>query len=92
MMPSWIEVVFRHPLMQSFTYRVPSDQISIGMRVIAPFRSREQEGMTISVSSYAPSDKSYDIKDIIKVIDVKPLLNQRIYSLPNTLQSTIIVA
>ncbi|NIZ40608.1 primosomal protein N' [Entomospira entomophila] len=73
MMPSWIEVVFRHPLMQSFTYRVPSDQISIGMRVIAPFRSREQEGMTISVSSYAPSDKSYDIKDIIKVIDVKPL-------------------
>ncbi|NIZ46897.1 primosomal protein N' [Entomospira nematocerorum] len=71
-MTSWIEVVFRHPLMQSFTYTT-SQHVSIGMRVVAPFGSREQEGIVVSVTGDIPKDVSYEIKDIIRVIDTDAL-------------------
>ena len=55
---------------KTFTYSVPSslvDNIEVGKRVLVPFGRQKLEGFILSICN--ESDFSYEIKDIISVID-----------------------
>lgn len=62
-----------------FTYHVPEDNKDlIGKRVLVPFSSREVEAFVISYSS---KPENYEAKDIIKVVDEEPILNDELMNL-----------
>ena len=65
----------------TFTYHVPSNikDNLIGRRVLVPFANREVEAFVISYSNQ--KDFEYEIKDIIKVIDEEPILNDELLNL-----------
>ena len=65
---------------RTFSYHVPEslkDQIEIGKRVLVPFQNRELEGFIIGISTEA----DYETKDIISVIDERPVLNKELLEL-----------
>ncbi len=65
----------------TFTYHVPDDMLDdniIGKRVLVPFSNRVIEGFVIKYSS-KPED--YLVKDIIKIIDDEPVLNEELLNL-----------
>ena len=65
----------------TFTYHVPDDMLDdnlIGKRVLIPFSNRIIEGFVIKYSS-KPED--YIAKDIIKIIDEEPVLNEELLNL-----------
>ena len=68
------EVVFNVPLDRSFHYLIPAslaDQIEPGVRVIAPFGSRDQVGMVITRLSDSPIAK---LKPIRQMIDASAVI------------------
>jgi primosomal protein N' (replication factor Y) len=62
-----------------FTYKVPSN-ISVirGVRVYVPFGPREIEGFVIKVHNNKPD---FDTKDIIRVVDKKPVLTEELFKI-----------
>lgn len=65
----------------TFTYHVPSnveDNLLIGKRVLVPFSNRTVEGFVLGCD--AKTD-DYEIKDIIKIIDDEPVLNDELINL-----------
>lgn len=65
----------------TFTYHVPSnveDNLLIGKRVLVPFSNRTVEGFVLG---YDAKTDDYEIKDIIKIIDVEPVLNDELINL-----------
>ena len=65
---------------KTFSYHVPSNlekEIAIGKRVLVPFQKRELEGFIINILD----EVSYETKDIIKVIDENPVLNEELLEL-----------
>lgn len=67
---------------QMFTYAVSPDlvdKIKIGIRVTVPFGSRKIEGFIIGINNNIKSD--YELKEIIDVIDEKPVLNEELLDL-----------
>lgn len=72
----YVNVVFELPLYQSFTYHVPENyqnQSLLFKRVLAPFRNYKKRGIIIETDVEKPDFK---IKDILEVIDNKPLFNE----------------
>lgn len=62
----------------TFTYHVPSnveDNLLIGKRVLVPFSNRTVEGFVLG---YDAKTNDYEIKDIIKIIDEEPVLNDEL--------------
>ena len=62
-----------------FTYTVPScmkEEIEVGKRVLVPFGKQKIEGFIIEIHN--KKEISYETKDIIKVIDEKPVLNKEL--------------
>lgn len=62
----------------TFTYHVPSnveDNLLIGKRVLVPFSNRMVEGFVLG---YDAKTDDYEIKDIIKIIDDEPVLNDEL--------------
>ncbi len=62
----------------TFTYHVPSnveDNLLIGKRVLVPFSNRTVEGFVLG---YDAKTDDYEIKDIIKIIDDEPVLNDEL--------------
>lgn len=65
----------------TFTYHVPSnveDNLLIGKRVLVPFSNRMAEGFVLG---YDAKTDDYEIKDIIKIIDDEPVLNDELINL-----------
>ena len=62
---------------KTFTYKVPEklkNEIEIGKRVIVPFQNRELEGFVMDFAI----NVDYEVKDIIAIIDEKPVLNEEL--------------
>lgn len=65
----------------TFTYHVPSNvenNLLIGKRVLVPFSNRTVEGFVLG---YDAKTNDYEIKDIIKIIDDEPVLNDELINL-----------
>ena len=65
----------------TFTYHVPSNvenNLLIGKRVLVPFSNRTVEGFVLG---YDAKTDDYEIKDIIKIIDDEPVLNDELINL-----------
>ncbi|MFA5459485.1 MAG: DEAD/DEAH box helicase, partial [Bacilli bacterium] len=67
---------------QLFSYRVPKElepQIKIGVRVKVPFGRTKVEGFVLDLSAFIKT--TYQLKDIIKIVDLKPVLNKEMLAL-----------
>ncbi|MFP4363443.1 MAG: primosomal protein N' [Spirochaetia bacterium] len=73
-MPLYAEIVFRLPLDKSFTY-LSEETITIGDRVLAPFRGRKLHGFVISVTNEKPN-VGFSLHKIIRKASPVPLFDQ----------------
>lgn len=65
---------------QTFTYKIdPSLNIKPGMRVLVPFGRQTLEGFVLGENSN--ENFNYNIKEIIKVVDEKPVINEEMMML-----------
>ncbi len=67
---------------KTFTYHIPdnlNDKVEIGKRVLVPFGNRNIEGFVLNIDK--KKDLSYQIKDILEVIDKEPVLNEELLEL-----------
>lgn len=67
---------------KTFDYIVPFEyieKIKIGMRVKVPFASRELEGFVLDLVN--STDNNYELKEIISIVDEKPILNNELLHL-----------
>jgi len=79
----YIEVVVGLPIDKTFTYAVPKEleeEIEIGKRVLIPFGKRHITGYIVNIFTNAIS-ATYEIKDILDVLDTKPILTQEMLKL-----------
>ena len=63
---------------KTFTYHVPDylkEKIKIGKRVLAPFGNQKLEGFILKINN---EEITYDLKDIIDVIDEDVILNEEL--------------
>lgn len=70
---TFAEVVFNLPLKHSFTYKIPTQFIGVlpGCRVYVPFGKRIITGVVVAVKD---NSAFKSVKDIIDLLDEKPLL------------------
>lgn len=72
----YAEVILPLPLRGTFTYSIPesmAESVSIGHRVIVPFgKHKFYTGIVASFSPIAP--REYEVKEILSVLDKKPVL------------------
>lgn len=67
---------------KTFTYKVydaDKNNVEIGKRVLVPFGHQELEGFVLDIKNNCDDD--YEVKEIIKVIDEKPVLNKELLEL-----------
>ena len=65
---------------KTFTYKVPDNlDIKEGERVLVPFGARKLEGFVLKMGKKENLD--YEVKDIIEVIDQKPVINEEMLNL-----------
>ncbi|MCD4833542.1 MAG: primosomal protein N' [Bacteroidales bacterium] len=80
---SFTDVILPLPLKQLFTYSIPeslSENVEVGKRVIVQFGSRKiYTAVVFSIHQKAP--KEYQTKDIISVLDDKPIVNEQQFKL-----------
>lgn len=72
----YADVIFNLRIDKSFTYKIPNKialAVQSGQRVLAPFGKRELTGIIVHLTDSKPT---IECKDIIDVLDEKPLLNQ----------------
>ena len=77
----YVEIVFNLQIEKSFTYRIPpefSNDISVGQRVLAPFGRRELTGIIVIILDSVPG---IECKDIIDILDDKPLISPELLQL-----------
>ncbi len=76
---------------REFTYIIPStiqNSIQIGHRVLVPFNNKLIEGFVTSISN--KYNEEYELKEIAKLCDEKPILNQEMLSLGIAIQKEIL--
>lgn len=69
---------------KTFSYHVPKEleeSVQIGARVTIPFAHQLLEGFVVSFNNQETFD--YPLKDIIKVVDLEPVLNEELLELGN---------
>lgn len=67
-------------LEKTFTYKIPKDTNAlVGMRALVPFGNRTLEGFIMKV--YESVDVSYEVKEIVKIIDDYPVINEEMMEL-----------
>ena len=65
---------------KTFTYKIPNGmEAMVGMRALIPFGKRVIEGFIIRVYEHDGFD--YEVKDIIKLVDERPVLNEEMLEL-----------
>ncbi|MDC7227412.1 MAG: primosomal protein N' [Spirochaetales bacterium] len=71
--PVYIEVIFNSPAPGRYTYKLAEGMnLSVGMRVSAPFGRRKMTGYTVSVG-VDPGETDFEIKAIERIIDKQPI-------------------
>lgn len=73
--PKYLKVAFNLPVNRLFTYSIPPDlrsQVRPGMRVLAPFGSRQLTGYIVEIKA---ADEVTKVKDILAILDREPLIN-----------------
>lgn len=79
-MKRFVELAFNLPVRKLFTYSLPDDMMAPpGVRVSAPFGARLLTGMVIADRA-APPPGVTEIRDVKRVIDSRPLFNERVLS------------
>ncbi len=69
---------------KTFTYLIPSNlDIQIGIRVLVPFGNKRLEGFVVNIKDEIPTE--YKLKEIINLVDAKPILNKELLKLGNYL-------
>lgn len=66
----------------TFTYIIPQkliDKVCVGIRVLVPFGKQTLEGFVLNISQKKYID--YEVKEIIDIIDLEPVLNQEMLEL-----------
>ena len=65
---------------KTFTYKIPDSlNVEVGERVQVPFGKRKLEGFVLKIEKKENLD--YEVKDIIEVIDQKPVINEEMLNL-----------
>lgn len=65
---------------KTFTYLIPEKlNVQIGCRCLVPFGRQTLEGFVVAIKDYKPCD--YELKEIIALIDDKPVLNNELIEL-----------
>ena len=67
---------------KTFTYLVPNnlkDKVKVGIRVIVPFGKQKLEGFVLNITD--KKDIDYELKEIIDVVDIDPVLNSEMLEL-----------
>ena len=65
---------------KTFTYHIPDGMNAlVGMRALVPFGKRNIEGFIVRI--YDEIELDYEVKDIIKLVDDKPVLNEEMLEL-----------
>ena len=88
-MSKYAAVIVDVPTMQTdqpYTYRIPDRwqaMIAPGMRVEVPFGegNRHIQGFVMALSDQAPSNTAIVLKELIRVIDLAPVVNQELLQL-----------
>ena len=79
-MKRFVELAFNLPVRKLFTYSLPDDMEAMpGVRVSAPFGTRLLTGMVIAERESPPPGVT-EIRDVKRVIDSRPLFNERVLS------------
>ncbi len=84
------KVVFDVPLDRDFDYRVPpelEDKIQPGMRVTAPFGRQLTCGLVTQVTEVSGAPQGITLKDIIHLVDERPLFGSDLFSLAKFIKS-----
>ncbi len=64
---------------KTFTYKIPENfNIEVGKRVLVPFGNRKLEGFVLKIDN---KEVDYEVKNIIDVIDEKPVINEEMLKL-----------
>ena len=78
-MPEFCDVAVPVPLDMVFTYRVPADAAPVvGGRVLVPFRQQRMTGIVVELHDRKPS---VTIKNILRVLDPTPVLDEQLLRL-----------
>ncbi len=65
---------------KTFVYRIPEGlNVQVGIRVLVPFGFRKLEGFVLKIEDSNEFD--YEIKDVIGIIDEKPIINDEMLEL-----------
>lgn len=67
---------------KTFTYLVPQDledKMQVGIRVLVPFNNQKLEGFVLQILDSCDDD--YEIKEIIDVVDIEPILTTELLEL-----------
>ncbi len=73
-----------------FTYLVPlkyQDEIKIGMRVTVPFGKKLLSGFVLKLAPELKETPEYKLKEIMNLIDKKPILNEELILLGKTIKN-----
>jgi primosomal protein N' (replication factor Y) len=76
-----IDVALALPLFRTFTYRVPdglAGSVSVGSRVLVPFRSSKEIGIVVGIASEREGVK---YKDVTSAPDVAPVMSESMLAL-----------
>ena len=64
---------------KTFTYKIPNNlNVEVGERVLVPFGKQKLEGFVLKIDNEEPE---YETKEIISLIDLKPVLNKELIEL-----------
>ncbi|MSO24292.1 MAG: primosomal protein N' [Acidobacteria bacterium] len=82
----FLEVALPLPLLQTFTYRCPSDifhQAQPGQRVLVPFRNQRVSGFVVKKTERPPMDlpANTTLKEVLELIDPPNLISPEIFQL-----------
>ncbi|MDD3392339.1 MAG: primosomal protein N' [Bacilli bacterium] len=73
---------------RTFTYSVPlkfQNKMKLGIRVTVPFQNRQLEGFVLKIDKLIKTE--YEIKEIIKIVDDKTVLNKEMIALGKYMQT-----
>lgn len=87
-----VEVVIEYQnlaVSKSFDY-YSNTKIPLYTRVIVNFNNREIMGFVIAVKDY--EEKEYEIKQILRLVDEKPIISEELYQLAYFLEETYLVS
>jgi primosomal protein N' (replication factor Y) len=80
-MSKYAEIVFNLPVRKAFTYALPpGSTAAVGFRVSAPFGARKLTGLVVAERD-SPPEGVATIKELGRVIDSRPVFDERVLSL-----------